>query len=130
MYDGYGNVTSESNALLVPKPYLAFGWDVETGLCRPDPSEGRQLPSIGVWNGPDPIGFTSVSCPDLANVTLPRRKGNGQGVVRLANRARIGLTADAFCARRKKRRSAITVGPTITCIQLQERGGLDECRES
>ena len=59
VYDGYGNVTSES----APTNggayrYAGYRYDSETGLYRPDPSTGRYYgPAVGTWYGRNPWGF-------------------------------------------------------------------------
>ena len=60
-YDGYGNITSESNASNGGN-YKPFGYrvDSETGWLRPDPSTGRYYdPGTGRWGQRDPIGFAA-----------------------------------------------------------------------
>ncbi len=59
-YDGYGNVTSETNATNGGQyKYDGYRYDGETGLFRPDESYARYYYSlIGRWLVRDPIGFS------------------------------------------------------------------------
>ncbi len=58
-YDGYGNITSETNAANGGQyKYDGYRYDSETGLYRSDPSTGRYYdPLTGKWFNPDPIRF-------------------------------------------------------------------------
>ena len=60
-YDGYGNVTNETNPTNggVYK-YAGYRSDSETGWLRPDPTVGRlYIPLTGRWQGEDFIGFVA-----------------------------------------------------------------------
>ena len=57
-YDGYGNVTNESNPPNGGQyKYDGYRYDNEKGWYRPDPTTGRYYLTIGIWNGRDPTGF-------------------------------------------------------------------------
>ena len=58
-YDGYGNVTNESNPPNGGQyKYDGYRYDSETGFYRPDPTIGRLIDtSAGSWINRDPWGF-------------------------------------------------------------------------
>jgi RHS repeat-associated protein len=70
-YDGFGNATQTSGANGGPYLWNGYRYDTETGLFRPDPTQGRvYTPTVGRWTCPDPIGFRG------GDVNLYRYIGN------------------------------------------------------
>jgi RHS repeat-associated protein len=61
-YDGYGNVTNETSPTNGGQyKYVAYRYDSETGLYRPDPTTGRFYdPVAGRWPGRDPWAFRAA----------------------------------------------------------------------